>query len=173
MTAFRTCHTCAKPRATCPTREALQAALAGLRITSIKHRCADYAPAFLPGEPVKVETFAWYFRDEDDPPPRLWFPGHFIRQLATKALVFVKAGAVDLNGKGVEFEPNGNGYLKVPLRRIAAREGDAVSVEACRFCAAILDLGDPCGRDPHYTPARDCLKATREAASETEKGTAL
>lgn len=163
MTCFRTCHTCAKPNATCPTRGALQTAIAGLHITSVKHRCPDYAPAFLPGEPVKVETFAWYHRD-DDPPPKLNFPGHFIQLVGAKALVFVKRGAIDLNGEDIEFEPNGRGYLKVPLSRVAVRDGEAINVEACRQCAAILDVGDPCGRDPNYTPTQCCLKAQREAA---------
>jgi hypothetical protein len=160
MTNFRTCHTCAKPAVSCPTREALHAALAGLRVTSVKHRCADYEAAFLPGDAVKVKTLAWYHND-DDPPPQCWFPGHFIRLCGNKALVVVPMGAVALDAAGVEFEPNSNGYLKVPLSRVALRDGPAADTEACRWCAAILGVGDACGRDPNYTPARYCLAETR------------
>lgn len=164
MTAFRTCHTCMYPAATCQTREALQRALAGLRVTSVKHRCRDYIPAFLPGEAVKVQTLAWYHRD-DDRPPRCWFPGHFIRLAGNKALVVVAPKAVALDDEDIEFEPNGSGYLKIPLSRVAVRDGPAANVEACRWCSAILGVGDMCRRDPHYTPARDCLAETLRLAS--------
>lgn len=162
MTVFRTCHTCALPSATCATRAALQASIAGLGITSVKHRCATYAPAFRPGDAVKVETLAWYHSDDDDEPPKLWFPGHFIRMTGTRAIVFVPRKALSLDGSGTEFEPHGNGYLKVPLSRLAHRDAAPVDVTACHWCAAILGVGDPCGRDPNYTPARDCLKEAAE-----------
>ena len=109
---FLTCHTCATPSATCPVRDVLRESLKGLGITTVRHRCGEYRPAFEPGEAVKVTTLAWLHRNDDDPPPKLTFPGHFIRMDRTKALVFVPAGAEDLNGEGVTFEPNSNGYLK-------------------------------------------------------------
>jgi hypothetical protein len=155
MTIFRTCHTCAKPQATCPTREALQASLAGLGITSVKHRCTDYQAAFLPGDAVKVHTLAWFHNDED-PPPRCWFPGHFIRLYGNKALVFVPKGA-EGDTSYIQFEPNGNGYLKVPLSRVAARAGEAADVTACHWCGSIPQVDGNCGRDLHYTPIGDCL----------------
>jgi hypothetical protein len=108
-----------------------------------------------------VETLAWFHRDDDDPPPRLAFPGHFIQLSGVRALVFVKAGAVDLNGEDIAFEPHGSGYLKVPLSRVAHRNGEPVNVEKCRWCAAIPGVGDACGRDPNYTPKRDCLADVR------------
>lgn len=163
MTRFRTCHTCAWPGATCEARATVQAAIAGLGITSLRHRCAHYAPAFEPGDAIKAETLAFYPQDGEDA-LRCWFPGHFIRLVGQRALVFVPKGAGDLDGKGAEFEPHGNGYLKLPLGRVAHRDAPALDVTACQWCAAILDLGDPCGRDPFYTPARDCLKHKREVA---------
>lgn len=168
MTAFRTCHTCAKPAATCATREALQTAITGLGITSVKHRCADYRPAFLPGDPVKVLTLAWYHNDED-PPLRRWFPGHFIQLSGTRALVVVPRKAIALDDGETEFEPHGNGYLKVPLSRIAHRDGKHVDVEACRWCAAIPGVGDPCGRDPHYTPRGHCLAEARTSDQSAQR----
>jgi hypothetical protein len=135
-------------------------AIAGLGITSVKHRCRDYQAAFWPGDAVKVQTLAWFVRD-DDPPVRAWFPGQFIQLSGTKALVVVRAGAVSIDDGETVFEPNGSGYLKVPLSRVAHRDADAVDVEACRWCSAILSVGDKCGRDPNYTPSRDCLKLQR------------
>lgn len=155
MPRFNTCHTCMKPAATCPTRERLNTAIAGLGITSLKHRCPDYAPAFLPGDPVKVDTIAWY-PQEDDRPPRCWFPGHFIRLVGQRALVFVPAKAMSLDGCEYEFEPHGNGYLKLPLSRVAHRNGEPADVIACTWCGCILGLGEACARDPHYTPASQC-----------------
>lgn len=155
MTVFRTCHTCAKPAAACDALGALKASIAGLGLTSVKHRCAGYAPAFMPGDAVKVETLAW-FHNDDDPPPKLWFPGHFVRLAGQRAIVFVPKGAEDLNCEDVRFEPHGNGYLKVPLSRVAHRDAPAVDVSNCWQCGAILALGDPCGRDPVYTPPSKC-----------------
>lgn len=168
MTAFPTCHTCALPAATCQTREALKAAITGLGLTSVKHRCASYAPAFMPGDAVKVETYAWFHRDGEGTSPKLWFPGHFIRLVGQRALVFVSHEAVSLNGDGVEFEPNGNGYLKVPMGRVRHRDAEPVDVTACTWCAAILSLGNPCGRDPHYTPRHQCALLTNQVSQETD-----
>jgi len=163
---FLTCHTCATPAATCPVRAALRENLAGLGITTLRHRCPEYRTAFEPGEAVKVTTLAWFHRDDDDPPPKLAFPGHFIRMDRTKALVFVPEGAEDLNGEGISFEPNARGYLKVPLARVAHRDAPSVDVTACRWCSAILGVGDNCARDPHYTPPGHCLAAALRAPSE-------
>lgn len=154
---FLTCHTCAIPAATCPTKAALRDSLRGFGITTLRHRCLKYRPAFEPGEAIKVTTLAWLHRDDDDPPPKLAFPGHFIRMDKTKALVFVPAGTEDLNGEGVTFEPSSNGYLKVPLARVAHRDALPVDVTACGWCSAILGVGDNCGRDPNYTPSAQCL----------------
>lgn len=165
MATFRSCHTCARPTATCETRAALQAAIAGLGITSLKHRCAAYAPALMPGDAVKVQTLPYYPTDDEPVSVKRWFPGHFIKLTGTRALVFVAKGARSLDrdhqGNEYEFEPHGNGYLKVPLSRVAVRDAEPVDVTACRWCAAILGVGDPCGRDPSYTPSRDCLQEQR------------
>lgn len=166
-----TCRTCALPAATCPTRDALKKSVAGLGITSVRHRCRDYRPAFLPGDAVRVSALAWPHRDEDDPPPRLDFPGHFIQLVGTKALVFVPKDAEDLNGEGVGFEPMGGGYLKVSLARVAHRDAEPADVTACTWCGAIPGVGNPCGRDPHYTPDSRCL--VRQAArSDTKEAAA-
>ena len=170
MTAFPTCHTCAFPSATCATRDALRSAIAGLGITSVKHRCRDFQPAFMPGDAVKVETVAWFHSDDDDPPPKLWFPGHFVRLTGRRALVYVPEGAEDLNAEEVKFEPNGTGFLKVPLARVAHRDAPSVDVTECRWCGAIPALGNPCGRDPNYTPSGQCLAALQQAQASAEQG---
>ncbi len=127
----------------------------GLGITSVKHRCPGYRPAFEPGDPIKALTWSW-FHNDDDPPAQCWFPGHFIRLSGQRAIVRVPAKALALDADGVEFEPNGNGYLKLPLARVAHRDGERADVTPCSWCGGIVALGDPCGRDPNYTPAGKC-----------------
>lgn len=172
MTAFRSCHTCALPAATCETRATLQAAIAGLGITSLKHRCTAYRAAFLPGDAVKVLTIPFYPTDDEPHAPKLWFPAHFVKLTGTRALVFVKPGSrslgFDFGGNDYAFEPHGSGYLKVPLSRVAVRDAEPTNIESCRWCASIPDLDGNCGRDPNYTPARDCLAAQRAAAGPAE-----
>lgn len=163
MTHFRTCRTCAKPPETCERRAELKAKLRGLGVTSLKHRCDGFEPAFVAGDAVRVNTLAWFAKGEESPPPRLDFPGHFVSFVGGKALVFVPAKAEDMNGEGVEFEPSGNGYLKVPLSRLSPRDAPAADIKQCRWCGAMPALDSGCGYDPHYTPSGYCLKATREA----------
>jgi hypothetical protein len=131
----------------------------------VKHRCASYAPAFAPGDAVKVTTFAWFHRD-DDPPPKLDFPGHFIRLVGQRALVFVPPKSIDLNGEDIEFEPNGNGFLKVPLGRLAHRDAPSADVRLCRECGAEPGLGQPCALDPNYGRRSRCLAAAPPAESD-------
>lgn len=166
MARFVTCHTCMYPAATCPTREMIQSAIAGLGITSIKHRCPGYAPAFTPGEAVKVTTFAWFHRDDDDPPPKVAFPGHFVQLSGQRAIVHVRKGVGDLDGAGVEFEPQGKGYLKIPLARVAHRDAASIDPTECSQCGAIPGLGEPCSRDPIYTPVEKCLALQSEPAKD-------
>lgn len=172
MARFLTCHTCALPAATCGTRAALQSILAGTGVTTVRHRCRSYTPAFEPGDAVKVETYAWFHKDEGEPPPKLLFPGYFIRLVGPRALVHVAAGVLDLSGEGVEFEPQGRGYLKVPLGRVSHRDAEPVDVTECRWCASILSVGDTCGRDPNYTPAGSCQALVQAQASGLAAATA-
>lgn len=162
MSYFHTCRTCVADGA-CDAQKELKAAIAGLGIRSLKHHCPHRVDLFKPGDPVLVETWPSYDRSEDDDlPTRDTYKGHFIRWAGNKPLVYVAAGTPGEGGEG-DFEPNGNGFLKIALSRVKPRDGDPADVEACRWCAAILGVGQPCGRDPNYTPARSCLQAQREA----------
>jgi hypothetical protein len=52
MAYLRTCRTCVHAKADCAIRDMLQAALAGLRVTSVKHICPGFRAVFEPGQPV-------------------------------------------------------------------------------------------------------------------------
>lgn len=65
MTVYRTCHNCAVDAGDCPTRKALRVALAGHRVTSVKHRCAERVPLFAPGNRV---TVTWTIDEVADHP---------------------------------------------------------------------------------------------------------
>lgn len=166
MTYFHTCRACVIDGA-CEVQNELKSAIAGLGIRSLKHHCTQRVDMFKPGAPVLVDTWATYDRGEDDsePPVRDWFKGHFIQYARDgRPLVYVAAGTPGEGGEG-DFEPHGNGFLKVALSRVKSRDGEPVDTEACRWCAAILGVGQNCARDPHYTPASQCLFNTRSAGA--------
>jgi len=57
MTYFATCIGC-NLKSDCEQLAAIKKKVAGLNLTSIKHRCRDRTPEFKPGDPVFVETYA-------------------------------------------------------------------------------------------------------------------
>lgn len=167
MTYFHTCRACVGNGA-CELQSDMKTKLAGLGVRSLKHRCTSRVDLFSPGDPIVVETWPTFRNDDEDGArARCWFRGHFVQYAGNKPLVFVAAGTISEDG-GWEFYPNGNGFLKVSLSRVKPREGDRVAVTACRWCAAIPSLGQPCGRDPNYTPMRDCLAANMTAQADGE-----
>jgi hypothetical protein len=165
MTYFHTCRACVLDGA-CKIQSDLKAILAGLGIRSIKHRCTSRVDRFKPGDPILVKTIPTYERDEygEYQVPKHWFQGHFVRYARDgRPLVFVTAGTVAEDDEDWKFEPNGSGFIKAALTNVKARKGEPADIEACRWCAGIPGLGQPCGRDPNYTPARSCLVACRAA----------
>lgn len=171
MTYFHTCKTCRVGKADCDVRAKLEAAIAGLGIGSLKHRCAPYAPLYTPGAPVLVQTVAWMSRDgngdDEGEPPKHWYPGHFIRFTKASVVAFIKPGTdpVDVTGAhSCPFETQRQGFVKVPLYRVRPSDWAApVSVEECTNCGAITALGQPCGRDVNYHSLPKC-QAHRSAA---------
>lgn len=64
------------------------------------------------------------------------------------------------------MEPRGSGFIKAPRTRVKPSGwADPISVEPCRWCSAIMSLGQNCGRDPHYTPRGHCQAEVRAAAA--------
>lgn len=128
MTAYRTCGGCVRDRKPCDTRATLQRALAGLHMTSVKWRCQDRQEPYAPGDAVYART-AVDFGTPDEPGLLMArFPGVLVRILGTKAVVFIKPDedGLDDNGEGVIFTPrNSDGFCKLPLLRIEARDAPA------------------------------------------------
>lgn len=165
MTYFHTCRSCVLDGA-CTFQADLKASITGLGIRSLKHRCAHRVDLFKPGDPVMVKTIPTYDRGEygDDQVPKHWFQGHFVRYARDgRPLVFVAAGTVAEDDEDWTFEPNGSGFIRAAHARVKPRTGEPADIEACRWCACIPGLGQPCGRDPNYTPSSQCLQATRAA----------
>ena len=115
MTYFSTCTGCGVARSDCQTLIAVKKAIAGLRITTVRHRCAQREPMYRPGDAVWIKTVAWQGGDEE--PPLCEFPGVFIEQKQRKAIAFIKPGSLDGSGDEV-FSTDGRGYVKVPLSRL-------------------------------------------------------
>lgn len=152
MAYFHTCRVCAHGKVECPTRGALQKALSGLKVSSVKHRCAEFRPVFEPGQPVEVLTVAWTTARHDDwqedEPPRHWYPAHFIQMASTGPVVFVAPGSAPVDGDTDHvFEPRGQGFVRAALYRVRPRSGDAIDVTECIQCGAIPTLGQRCGFD--------------------------
>jgi hypothetical protein len=164
VSKFRTCRSCFRADAPCEVRDTLSGALTGLGILSVKHRCPAYQPMHRPGDAVLVQTRAWIGGDlEEGYPPMCWYRGRFIRYVGAKALAFVEPGTEPENDE--HPLESATGFIKVPYSRIRASDwASRIDVTACGWCAAILTIGQPCGRDPHYTPARSCLALQAEAA---------
>ena len=62
MGKYRTCYNCAVDQTHCVTRSLLVEALAGLNVTSVKHRCPDRKQLFQIGQRVSV---TWAVPDDD------------------------------------------------------------------------------------------------------------
>lgn len=166
MTHFSTCRTCIFRPTDCVVRAKLAAAIAGLGVGSIKHRCALHAPLYSPGAPVLVQTVAWMSRDgngdDEGDPPVHWYPGHFIRFSKASVVAFVKPGTepVDVIGAhGYPFETQRHGFVKVPLGRVRPSDwAPVLDVAECGQCGSMIGVGQPCQRDPNYGSLNKCLQ---------------
>lgn len=153
MTAFPTCTGCSIVRASCPTLAGLKAAIAGMNVTTMRHRCKARQPMFLPGAPVWVETYSndikeWEPERGETPIYRDW-PAVFIRQEGSKAIAFIQPGAL-ADDDATAFVPkaNGRGFVKVTLSRVRAREGAIVEdISECKRCGVIPTIELACKRD--------------------------
>lgn len=162
MTHLSVCTGCASQALACPTRDKLRAAVRGLGVTSIRHRCHERIPLYAPGAPVLVKTSAWLSRDDAesvDVPPKTWFPGFFIRQKGNSAIAFIRPGTMEAyDDSGHTFETIGEGFVKVPFARVMPRGDDKpIPVDECRLCGRIVALVSECNLAPADCP---CGKAT-------------
>ena len=153
MTHFSACTGCAVPTSECETLATLKAAIKGLHITAVRHRCVTRQPRFTPGQAVWIKTFACRDSADEDGPPICWFPGIFVRQKESRAVAFIAPGALEedgTEGHDYAFETDGRGFVKVPLSRMRPRVFAArVPVEECPACGDIPTLTG-CGQTRDY-----------------------
>lgn len=140
MTFFRTCAGC-RFAADCDEQRQFSASIKGLRITSVKWRCAKRRPKFEIGAPVWA-TVAIGPTDDDGRPFFASFPGNVVGYpVPTKAMVFIRPDAPSQNGK-YSFEPRARGFCKLSLSRLQKRD----SGEPCLVCE-ICQMPDFQGHD--------------------------
>jgi hypothetical protein len=134
MTFYRSCTGCIKQGQPCDTRDALRKRLKGLDVTSVKWKCRDRIARIQVGDAVWVDTVADQNESGDDGQPfRGHFPGIAIRERGASMLVLIENGAPERDeGDDVTFATSGNGFCKIPLSRITAR--DAAREEICGSC---------------------------------------
>lgn len=159
MARFSTCIGCVR-KPDCAKLADIKAAVVGLGVTSLKHRCATRDPEFKPGDPVLVKTVPW--RNDPEPendyrePPKLWFRGVFVSELKNfnQIIVYIKPGTpneTEYDGTGYideeEFFPSGAkpGFVKVPRSRVKKAEGDKVDLKLCAACGEPTAITNCCG----------------------------
>lgn len=155
MTVYRTCAGCAMNKSDCATRAALKARLIGLGITSIKWRCADRRDQYSIGQAVWASTENGQpLSPYSDPDPKGEFPGVIIRNLGSRALVFIEPNARDRYDDEVQFQPlsGGRGFCKLPISRLKPR--DAPPQAICPSCEMPESLGHQEGLSCSYALQR-------------------
>jgi hypothetical protein len=125
----------------------MRAAVRGLGVCSLLHRCALHEVHYRPGQAVWAFVMdAPYNEYEEGPsePCRAWFPSHFIAVARnnTRGLVVIAEGAEPREQPAgyyeLSFRPVGKGVCKVAWSRIEPR--DAPDVEACSRCGNLSTM---------------------------------
>lgn len=148
MSSYRTCFGCQLRGKPCPTRAVIADAIKGLGIQSLRHKCAGRRPLFAIGQPVWLETVYAVDGDGDENGTfRDSFAGHVVKDLGSKALVFVPPGTLgrDDPHEDYAFASKTGGFCKVSLKKLTAREGDVEAI--CDGCMAPSSFGhtEDCG----------------------------
>ncbi len=87
---------------------------------------------------MTVAGYGPHYIDDEGNPFRDEFPAIVIRNIGTKALVFIQPG---ITGRGGDekFEASNGGFCKIPLSRISPRDGPREVV--CWSCNQPESLG--------------------------------
>lgn len=118
MAYLHACVGCFYAADTCDRRNDLKAAIKGLAISSLRHRCSDRRSIYLRGEGVKVLTVSDTDRGLDENGAvRDWFNATIVKQDGKKVVVFVGDG-VRGEASDMLFEAASQGFVKAPLSRI-------------------------------------------------------
>ena len=138
MVCYATCFNCAVDKTACARRLALQKALAGSHVTSIKFRCPDRKAHFAPGQRV---AFDWNYWDSDGYEESclpLTFHGTVLQEKGTKFVVQVDAGH-DASGEEIEASHvfKRNDALITKVRPSDMRPLDEATRSVCLACYQI------------------------------------
>jgi hypothetical protein len=137
---YRTCTGCVFGEAFCNVRENVKAQVKGLGVTSLKWTCKWKRLAFRPGDAVLVETLAFDPEGDEEFYVRT-YPGIAIQNKGSKLICFIEPGASEHGDENLyPFEPKGSGegFVKVPLKRVSKRDG--VRETVCHYCRKITRL---------------------------------
>lgn len=132
MASYRTCHNCAHDPNECATRDKIKRAIAGLSVTSVKFRCPDRAPLYLPGERVIV---TWLVPLCKGPSYEDWqheeWPATVIMENGAKFIICVDDVESDEGTPAREYVKSPNLYCKVSPGKLRALNEPRRAVCAC------------------------------------------
>lgn len=170
MTYYATCFNCATDKTVCPRRVALQKALAGNGLTSIKFKCPERKAFFAPGQRVSFTWSMWESDGYEESALHLTFHGTVLRERGSKFVVQVDAGK-DVSGEGIEasdvFKKNDALLIKVRPANMTALDEPAKAV--CLTCYQVEGQEDRCYRsDGQVWVPKGCIKHVA-AAQTTEE----
>ncbi|MBP2508154.1 hypothetical protein J2855_001789 [Agrobacterium tumefaciens] len=138
MAHYATCFNCAVDKVSCPRRLALQKALVGSNVTSIKFKCLDRKAHFSTGQRVSFDWTMWESDGYDESSLPLVFHGTVIRERGSKFVVQVDAGK-DASGEGIEASDvfKKNEALLIKVRPANMKALDEPSQTVCLTCYQI------------------------------------
>lgn len=170
MTHYATCFNCATNKATCKRRGALQKALAGNAVTSVKFKCPERKAFFSPGQRVSFTWTMWESDGYEESALHLIFHGTVLRERGSKFVVQVDSGK-DASGEEIEasdvFKTNEALLIKVRPANMTALDEPARAV--CLTCYQVEGQEDRCYRsDCQVWVPKGCIKPVA-AAQETEE----
>lgn len=156
MAYYRTCLGCQLDGIHCDLRTQMARKIKGIGLTSIKWNCNEWKPKFKPGESVFIRTLSEHnCHDYDGNPPFAEFPGWVVRHTrGRRYIAFILPNVLSNSerGESVKFVAKNRGFLKIHVRWMRSREGDAVLV--CPRCLEPVGItnihGFPCCDDGRY-----------------------
>lgn len=139
MGKYRTCYNCAVDQTHCVTRSLLVEALAGLNVTSVKHRCPDRKQLFKIGQRVSV---TWAVPDDDghygEATEETW-PATIIAEKGSKFNICVDDVNSDYETPARSWLKNPTLYAKVTANKLKPLDEPKRAV--CELCGIVENNG--------------------------------
>lgn len=163
MSKYRTCHNCAVNPAECPTRARLTSALAGMNVTSVKHRCPDRKQLFQSGERVSV---SWVVPGGDgydeyaDATEETW-PATVIAEKGSKFIICVDDVDSDCDTPARDYLKNPSLYAKVTVNKLKPLDEPKRAV--CELCGIVENNGFAECWQQGTVPHSKCLRASTDS----------